>query len=267
VTPLAAALVMMLTTTTAALPHTRSGKGPAVVLVHGMGGDRNTFDDVAQKLALSHTVIAIDLPGHGGSPPPKSFDLDAIARQIAATVRQENAAPAVIVGHSLGGTITGHVPLVDPGVARAIVIVDSSIGPAPFSEKYIADTRANLARDRAATLRNWFAPICQPAQLPRVLEGVQKLSDETFIGYLQAVIRAPIADGGRAIGVPVLVMATRLLMPEPKKTTEQLKAAGYDHVAGLQLEFFDKSLHWPFWDEPAKFMQVLTKFLAKVEKR
>jgi pimeloyl-ACP methyl ester carboxylesterase len=257
--------MMTTVTTVAALPHTKTGKGPAVVLVHGLGGDRHVWDEVAKKLAQTHTVIALDLPGHGEAAAPKTIDLDDVARAIAATVRAEKAAPAVIVGHSVGGTITGHVPLVDPTVARAIVIVDSGIGTL-WTQRDVDEARAGMAKDREATLRAWFGSICKPSQVDKVLAGVRKVADETLMGYGAATTRQSVADGGKALALPVLLMATKLSLPDPKKRTEGLAKLGFANVKNLQLEYFEQSMHWPFWDEPQKFTTALERFLATVEK-
>jgi pimeloyl-ACP methyl ester carboxylesterase len=258
-----AAVVMM--TTVAALPHSRVGHGPAVVLVHGLNTDRHVWDDAARELAKTHTVIALDLPGHGGGAALKTVDIDVVARQIAATVRTEKAAPAVIVGHSLGGTIVGHVPLVDPTVARGIVIVDSSIA-APWTQQVLDELRAKLTRDREAALRGWIGEICKPEQLDRLMAQARKLPDETRLAYMTAVMNQPVVDGGRGIGVPVLLMATKLLLEGKKPRAEELAEAGYAHVPKLQVEYFAQSMHWLFWDEPKKFQQTLARFLAQVER-
>jgi pimeloyl-ACP methyl ester carboxylesterase len=49
---------------------TTAGCGEPVLLVHGLGGDRRTWDDLVEDLAADHTVIAPDLPGHGESDAP-----------------------------------------------------------------------------------------------------------------------------------------------------------------------------------------------------
>src|SRR2546423_1004703 len=46
------------------------GNGPPLVLVHGLGGAASNWVELAPALARSHRVLALDLPGHGGSSPP-----------------------------------------------------------------------------------------------------------------------------------------------------------------------------------------------------
>lgn len=49
--------------------YTRAGSGPVLLLIHGMAGDFHNWQEVIEPLARHHTVIAPDLPGHGGSAP------------------------------------------------------------------------------------------------------------------------------------------------------------------------------------------------------
>ena len=252
---IAAALVLGAATVIAPLPHTRSGHGPAVVLVHGLGGDRHAWDDTAAKLAKTHTVIAVDLPGHGAAPAEEHPDADRIARAIAATVRAEKAAPAVIVGHSLGGFIAAHVPVVEPEVARALVLVDIGIDGLWTGDE-VAEMKGRLAKDRDGTLRAWFGAISQPAQLERLLVGLRKLSNATLGGYMELMHAQPTA--GKKLTLPTLLMASRLI--------EAIGPLGFGDVKDLEVVRFDASKHWLFWDEPQKFDATLAQFLARVER-
>ena len=49
--------------------YVEAGSGPVLVLIHGMAGTCQNWRAVIEPLALHHTVIAPDLPGHGGSAP------------------------------------------------------------------------------------------------------------------------------------------------------------------------------------------------------
>jgi len=54
-----------------AISYTKAGTGPVVLLIHGLGGTRRTWQHLIPGLARTHTVIAApDLPGHGLSDPP-----------------------------------------------------------------------------------------------------------------------------------------------------------------------------------------------------
>src|ERR1700677_5296655 len=50
-----------------AISYTKAGSGPAVLLIHGLGGTRRTWRHLIPGLARTQKVIAPDLPGHGGS--------------------------------------------------------------------------------------------------------------------------------------------------------------------------------------------------------
>ncbi|WP_234834960.1 alpha/beta fold hydrolase [Mycolicibacterium stellerae] len=89
-----------------AISYTKAGAGPAVLLIHGLGGTRRTWRHVIPDLARTHTVIAPDLPGHGGSDPPAGdYSLGAHACAMRDLLLTLGFPRASIVGHSLGGGV------------------------------------------------------------------------------------------------------------------------------------------------------------------
>jgi pimeloyl-ACP methyl ester carboxylesterase len=249
------ALLVAALTTVTALPHTRTGQGPAIVLVHGLTGDRHTWDDVARELAKSFTVVAVDLPGHGDAPAQARFDADEIAARIVETARQEKLGRIVVVGHSLGGFITAH--LHDPSVA-GIVLVDIGIGGL-FSGEEEAQVRDGLAKDRDALLTSWFAALSKPGtQRERVTAAAKKLADATIRGYVHVMA----TQSTKTLHAPALVMASPLLLPRKKPQADELAAVGYDPKS-VHVERFDRSMHWLMWDEPDKFVKTLSEFASR----
>src|SRR5207253_4254929 len=93
------------------LAQTRVGAGPrALFLLHGFLGSARNLATLARGLAQrrpEYSVIALDLTGHGDSPPlPPRPDVAVIARDVLQTARALNIPPPwTLVGHSLGGRV------------------------------------------------------------------------------------------------------------------------------------------------------------------
>lgn len=90
-----------------------SGDGPPVVLVHGAGSARWSFDLMRPLLEPSFTVIAIDRRGRGDSTDSDGYDLGREHEDVAAVVRAAGEG-AMLVGHSYGGLVAvGAAALLD----------------------------------------------------------------------------------------------------------------------------------------------------------
>lgn len=90
-----------------------SGEGPPVVLVHGAGSARWSFDAVRPLLEPSFTVIAVDRRGRGDSTDADGYELTREYEDIAAVVRDAGEG-ALLVGHSYGGLVAaGAAGLLD----------------------------------------------------------------------------------------------------------------------------------------------------------
>ena len=103
---------------------------PPIVFVHGLGSSAATWAQCMSLLGLHFEVLAVDLLGHGGSSVPD--DPDAYTRDLALADIDDVLAtldsPAVLVGHSLGGYLALAHAATRPGVARAIVVINTGPG-------------------------------------------------------------------------------------------------------------------------------------------
>jgi pimeloyl-ACP methyl ester carboxylesterase len=109
-----------------AMSYTKAGTGPAVLLIHGLGGTRGTWRHLIPGLARTHTVIAPDLPGHGGSDPPAGdYSLGAHACAMRDLLLTLGYPRASIVGHSLGGGVALQVAYQFPERTERIVLISS----------------------------------------------------------------------------------------------------------------------------------------------
>jgi magnesium chelatase accessory protein len=83
------------------------GQGPTVLLIHGTAASVHSWRDVMPLLAETHHVIAVDLPGHGGTKARSSSDygLERMGRGIVALCAAMKLSPDVVAGHSAGAAI------------------------------------------------------------------------------------------------------------------------------------------------------------------
>ncbi|GGM69127.1 alpha/beta fold hydrolase [Dactylosporangium sucinum] len=117
------------------------GRGPTVMLLHGLGATADVWDGVARALdGLSW--IAPDLPGHGGSGHLEGYTFEAVAAAVAPLV---DPAGTVVVGHSFGGVIGLHLAGV-PGV-RAVAGIGIKVAWTPEEL-----SRAAKLADRSAAV-------------------------------------------------------------------------------------------------------------------
>ena len=103
------------------------GQGPLIVLVHGMAGSGATWDLVIPALADHHTVLALDLPGHGRSAKPVDGDysLGAFASIVRDLMVLLGFEQGTIVGQSLGGGVAMQFAYQFPTRCERLVLVGS----------------------------------------------------------------------------------------------------------------------------------------------
>lgn len=109
--------------------------GAPVVLLHGWGSSSRLMQPIADRLAGSHRVLNIDLPGHGHSPaPPEAWSVPEYAALVDALIEAHCPAgrPVTIVGHSNGGRIALYMAS-EPGMAdrigRLVLVSPSGVRP------------------------------------------------------------------------------------------------------------------------------------------
>ena len=111
--------------------YTVAGTGEPLLLIHGLGGNRGTWNGVIDSLATRYTVIAPDLPGHGDSDSPAGdYSLGAHASVMRDLLMALGHPSATVIGHSLGGGIALQFGYQFPDRMDRLVLVGSGgLGP------------------------------------------------------------------------------------------------------------------------------------------
>ena len=201
------------------------GSGDPVVLVHGLGGAATNWVEVVPALLERHRVLAVDLPGHGGSEAPRrGARVEDFAAAVAAVLEAEGAVPALVAGHSFGGhtslrlaqrrpeLVRGLLLVAPAGIATTTRVVQLAVAAtgvlrparwvAPFRYRY-----SGRVWFRRAVFRPWFVSdpeAVSPRATVGFLEGVPLHADTRAAG------RAMVADDPREelerVGCPTIVL-------------------------------------------------------------
>ena len=111
-------------------PTTPSGVAVRIplVLLHGRAADSSQWDGVVSLLdprAYGPTVL-VDLPCHGASCDYEGFSFDRAADHVASIVRAELSAPALVVGHSVGGAVAQLLAARHPAAVASLLVADAA---------------------------------------------------------------------------------------------------------------------------------------------
>lgn len=92
-----------------------------ILLLHGIQSSASTWWRVGPDLAsLGCTVLALDLPGHGGVPAPPAPTVAALADAVAEQLTE----PVFVVGHSLGAIVGLALAAARPDLVRGLLLED-----------------------------------------------------------------------------------------------------------------------------------------------
>lgn len=155
---------------TAPLHGETFGSGPDLVLLHGWGMHGGVWGNFARRLAASHGVHVLDLPGHGLS----AYQPGMTPEGLVSALSRQTPAGAVWLGWSLGGTLAALVVAAQPERVRGLVLlacnpcfVRRPDWPWAMEPEVFEAFAAGIATDPAAGLRRFAGLLCQGLDDPR----------------------------------------------------------------------------------------------------
>jgi pimeloyl-ACP methyl ester carboxylesterase len=103
------------------------GAGPGIVLLHGLMGRATTWWPTARWLTAYGRVVGLDARAHGRHPDRQGTDTERFARDVADRVTALDLAPAIVLGHSMGGLHAMALAATRPELVRALVVEDMAV--------------------------------------------------------------------------------------------------------------------------------------------
>jgi 3-oxoadipate enol-lactonase len=215
-------------------------------------------------LSADARVIAVDHPGHGGSPVPTGdtarYTVADIATDLLKTLDRLGVASFHLAGLSLGGAVAQHLAA---GRAKNRVLSLTLLCTAPkFGEPQswfdrAAGVRANGTGNLAdGTVEKWFSAGWReehPASAGFFAAMVRGLSDEGYAVCCEALAQWDFADSLGQIQAPTLAIAGST---DPSTPPEVLQSIA-DAVPGARAVVLDPGAHVPTIERPDEVTRLL----------
>ncbi len=176
---------------------------PTLVLIHGGLCDRSYWADQAVRLATTHRVLSIDLPGHGGSDAAPYWSIEGCGGDVVRAIEAAAAVRVVLVGHSLGAIVAIEAARQLGDSALGVIVVDMLHQP---SARPPPPPQLPLEAIKAAMRQGMFKPASDPALQTKIIDAMTSAPRDVAAGARGAMNAYDAADGLKAMGRRRLAM-------------------------------------------------------------
>lgn len=232
------------------LGYRSAGSGPPVALIHGVGMQSAAWGPQINHLAQTHRVIALDMPGHGGSTAlPYGATLEDFVAWAANAITALGLGRVSLAGHSMGALVVGGLAATRPDLvarvalingvyhrsaearaaveARASQIKDGQIDLETPLNRWFGDTPTEIAaRDQVAS---WLRAV-DPAGYA-VAYGAFARGDATYADRIKDITCPLLALTGDGDGNSTPAMAQAMAHAAPQGRCVVIK--GHRHMVNL----------------------------------
>jgi pimeloyl-[acyl-carrier protein] methyl ester esterase len=253
------------------------GRGPDVIFIPGLSSSRATWQATAEQLKNRFRLHLVQVAGFAGEPTRGNASGEVVvptAEAIAAYIVERRLAPATLIGHSLGGTMSLYLAETHPAEIARIMIVDAF----PFLGTMYGGPDATRASVKAM-IDSWrggekmwsreqneqlLEEMVVSPTAAEVIKSWSRNSDPSVV--MRALFEDMLLDlrpGLSGISSPVAVLFPDYVSPNvPTGLVEAARASAYEAVPRKEIAIIERSRHFIMWDQPGKFAAALDAFLA-----
>jgi pimeloyl-ACP methyl ester carboxylesterase len=243
---------------------------PVLVLIHGLGLTRATWNAFVPILAQDYRVLTYDLAGHGESQRPQEKpSLTLLAQQLMTLMDDLGIDRASLAGFSLGGMINRRFAIDHPLRVASLVILNSPHERSPDAQRLVEERAAQTqeggpAATIDATLARWFTPQFLQAAPDSVaqIRALVLANDPAIYAAFRQVLASGVIELIRpqpAITAPTLVMTCA----QDSGSTPAMSRAIALEIKGAETLIVPDLQHLGLIERPELFTQPIVRFLQR----
>jgi len=244
----------------------KTGSGPSVVLIHGLGGSTTVYEPQVAALAETHTVLRYDLSGHGRSPVAGPNSITTWVEELRALLDHEGIEETALVAHSMGTLVAATFAATYPDRVSKVALL-GPVKAQPDAAKAATRARARAVREGGmsavadtivAAALSESTRTAKPVAVAAVRELLLGQDPAGYAFACEALADAVDPDFS-SISVPVLLLTGDEDKVSPVQVNEELLST----YANAQLNVLDGVGHWHSLEDPTTVTHRLQDFLLK----
>jgi pimeloyl-ACP methyl ester carboxylesterase len=247
------------------LSYTVQGKGePAIVFVHCWCCDRSYWKDQVPFFEKKHTVVALDLAGHGDSGLGREdWTIESFAGDVVSVIDTLKLTKVILVGHSMGGPVCLEAARLLGGRVVGVIGVDTfqDFGetiPEDRQKQWLSAFEANFPTVTDQFVRSMFAAGADSALVERIASDMASEPAAVGIGAMKNMLCYDPAPAAREIKAPIRgINADKF----PTNVEGNRKFA-----PSFAVKFMPGRGHFVQLEDPATFNKLLEETIAEIVK-
>jgi len=245
-----------------------SGRGRAVILLHGLLGSSDNWHPIASRLAGSFQVFALDQRNHGLSPHSDEMDYPLMAEDLNEFMTAQGLETAMVIGHSMGGKTAMQFALQFPERVGKLIVAD--MAPRAYTPAYAKILAAQLALDLNSfstrqQIEDALAPEIPDLVLRRfLLKNLGRNSAGAFFWKInlrglaenELKLCAPVSATARFVNPSLFIRGgkSNYINPEDEPLIREL-------FPQAKIQTIPEAGHWVHADAPETFLRLALTFL------
>ncbi len=231
-----------------------------MVLIHGLGGNADIWDDCLPYLKGTFKVWTFELAGHGRTQPIADPTLLKESERLGAFLKEQGIVYPTLVGHALGGMVALQYAIDHPADVSRLIVLDSA--PKQLaSQQEKAEVGKQLATNYDQFVYTRFINMTPNQEVTeRIVDTALRTDSATFISLLMSSFDFDVSEQLYSLPVPFLVVGSELMFPSDDSSQHMLEHYGFSKARALSFKRMGGTGHFMMLERPIYTASVLLAF-------
>ena len=246
------------------------GKGPAIVVLHGLFGMSDNWVSIAKKMSTDYCFYLLDLRNHGRSPHSAVFNIEVMTSDVKLFLENQGLSEVILLGHSMGGKVAMNFSVKYPQFLKNLIVVDIGLKryDSPHFASFInAMLTVNLdVQSRKDIEKSLLSiPKIDSATAPFLLKNLVRNDEGTFQWRINLkALKMSIDSVLASVEIEGPVLVKSLFMKATR--SDYILASDEQDIRqkfpNVQIVEIEHATHWVHSSSPLNFEKALRGFLV-----